>query len=70
MVSMEMRELKIKKKQARFSKKRSWWSCRGEAAMCCPCTGLALCVLLHSSLWVVLIDNSLKLLNGSSTHNI
>jgi len=54
---METRELKIQK-QARFSKKRSWWSYRGEAAMCCPRVGLALCVLLRSSLWVVVRGGS------------
>ena len=54
---METRELKIQK-QARFSKKRSWWSYRGEAAMCCPRVGLALCLLLHLSLWVVMRGGS------------
>jgi len=51
-----MRELKSKK-LARFSRKRSW-SCCGEADMCCPHVGLALCMLLHSSLWVVVHGGS------------
>jgi hypothetical protein len=54
---MAMRESKIQN-QARFSTKSSWWSCRGEAVICCTRVGLALCVLLHSSLWVFVSGGS------------
>jgi len=49
---------KAKKQKQKQKRRRAWWPCRGEAAMYSPRVGLAYCVLLHSSLWVVVCGRS------------
>jgi len=52
---------KVKEPELRKTKqkrRRAWWSCHGEAAVYCPHVGLAYCMLLHSSSWVVVCGRS------------
>ena len=52
-ISKSQRIKEIKNKENKAKSRRAWRSCHGEAAMYCPRMGLAYCVLLHSSLWVI-----------------
>ena len=57
-ISKSQRTKEIKNKENKTKRRKAWRSCRGEAAMYSPRMGLAYCVLLHSSLWVVVCGRS------------